>query len=443
MAKPDRRHLGRPAAIDLPPSVRARLRDEADALLAALAAPRPTSIRLNPFKPVEVPGRPIPWCASGRYLAERPAFTLDPYLHAGAYYVQEASSMLLEQALRQSGVVDRDVLALDLCAAPGGKSTHLASLLGPGSLLVANEPVRARQAALQENLWKHGRESILIGSSPDELDALGAFFDLVVVDAPCSGEGMFRKDAFAREQWSERLVASCARTQSAILDRAWGALRPGGTLIYCTCTWEEAENEAQVVRLQQRGAELLPLALEATWGVETTEGGHRCYPHRLQGEGFFIAVLKRPGAAPARPRNERTPEAHAGTTWLREADRFHTREAHGVVYAVPRGWATAVDHVCAHLRVIAPGLPLAERKGDRWRPHPAAALSIHLDHDVFARLEVDRAGALDFLRGHTMNDAGAEGVRLVRYEGLGLGWLHAAGARWNNGFPNAWRIRMR
>lgn len=423
---------------------------EAEALLRALGEECPVSIRINPLKPVAMAGEPVPWCARGRYLAERPVFTLDPLLHAGAYYVQEASSMLLEQAIARTDVRSRDILAMDLCAAPGGKTSHLAALLTPGSLIIANEVNPARRDVLQENLWKHGFSNTLVTGTPTaELPRLPGAFDLIVVDAPCSGEGMFRKDAYALEQWNERLVASCAFSQRGILEHAWQALRPGGWLIYSTCTWERAENEDQVIHLQEAGALWIPLTLDPTWGVETTDAGHRCYPHRVRGEGFFLALLQKPGSAPERTMStsggEPIPEIAA---WMAAPEALELSASAEMIHAAPARWSGELERLRAILKFNTPGIPVAERKGDRWRPHPALALNSLLRADSFPAIDLDRHQALAFLRGETQgpypsNAAASSGVLLVRYAGCPLGWMHAAGDRWNNGWPKPWRIRMR
>ncbi|MBL0126351.1 MAG: RsmB/NOP family class I SAM-dependent RNA methyltransferase [Flavobacteriales bacterium] len=241
-------------------------------LEAALNAPAPTSIRLNPKKPFEADLDPVPWCTTGRYVVERPAFTLDPFFHGGAYYVQEASSMLLEKAVAAAGLLSKNILALDLCAAPGGKSTHLLSLLGDGALLVANERDHQRKLVLAENIWKFGAgHSMITGSNADALRSLPDLFDLILVDAPCSGEGMFRKDPFARRQWSPLLVEQCASVQQQVVPHAWHALAPGGTLIYSTCTWEPSENEAQLRPLLEDSGTCLDLHLDGSWGVARYE----------------------------------------------------------------------------------------------------------------------------------------------------------------------------
>lgn len=428
--------------------LKALLGDEAAALEQALSTISPVSIRVNAAKWKGPQADPIPWCATGHYLGERPSFTFDPLLHAGCYYVQEASSMLLEQAVKASGPIGQDIRALDLCAAPGGKTTHLRSLLSPGSLLVANEIDRKRQGVLQENLWKWGASNTVIcGSAPHDLQTLPDFFDLILVDAPCSGEGMFRKDPFARQQWSPALVEHCASTQQAILDHAWYALMPGGTLIYSTCTWEEAENELQLARMTELGATCIEIPVDPSWGVVTAERhgitGLRCYPDRVNGEGFFIAALRKDGdritrsPTPASTNNE----PNEATSWLNSDRSWSTMEHNEVLYAVQKEWATDIRELSNALRVLSPGDPLAERKGADLRPHPALALSMDLQRNAFPTVELDRTEALNYLRGSAITATDVHGTALACYNGIALGWLQGAGNRWNNRWPTPWRIR--
>lgn len=423
---------------------------DADLLLEALKLPAPVSIRANPLKEAMVEGMPVPWCPQGRYLEQRPVFTLDPLLHAGAYYVQEAGSMLVEQAFHACSALPADAVVLDLCAAPGGKTTHLAALLNDEAVLIANEPVRARQAALTENLWKWGRpDTIITGSLPEAFQPLGTFCDLVLVDAPCSGEGMFRKDPFALAQWSEQLVESCAVRQFGILDAAWAALRPGGYLIYSTCTWEAREDEDQVERMVRLGAERIDIPIRPEWGVQRSELGLRCYPHRVRGEGFFIAVLRKP-VAPAGKEPYRLGNEHRAAltenpimNWLNRPDRHALIEQDEVQHAISTRWAGLADALTATVRVIAPGVPVARRKGEVWVPHAALALNKLLDQRAFPAVDLDRQKAIQYLQGEALPATEAKGTVLMRYQGLGLGWANGAGARWNNGWPAPWRIRMR
>lgn len=392
----------------------------------------------------------MPWCEQGRYLPERPVFTLDPLLHAGTYYVQEASSMLLEQALKVTGLRDQAILALDMCAAPGGKSTHLISLLNTGSLIVCNEVAPARRDTLSENLWKQGfSNTVISGSEPAAFGDLGERFDLVLVDAPCSGEGMFRKDAFARKQWNEKLVASCARTQRDILRHAWATVRPGGWLVYSTCTWERSENEEQVHDLIRQGAMYTPIPIADEWGVVETDGGYRCYPNRVKGEGFFISLLRKRGTSDPHtwfPRPGRIPTEVIG--WLTPSEMVDVIEDRDQLFASPAPWSATIGALQSSLHLASPGVPIAERKGGTWRPHPALALNRSLDQGAFPDAALNLEQALSYLRGETALSLGSNGkdgagVRLMRYAGLPLGWMHAAGDRWNNGWPKPWRIRMR
>ena len=428
--------------------LKALLPEDHAALEQALGETPPVSIRVNPAKSGGPAGGPVAWCSTGRYLPARPIFTLDPLFHAGSYYVQEASSMFLEQALKASGLLDAPILALDLCAAPGGKSTLLRSLLHPDALVVANEVARRRQAALQENVWKWGMPNVVItGSDPADLDRIPETFHLIMVDAPCSGEGMFRKDPFAREQWSEGLVAQCAALQQRIVEQAWNALRPGGILIYSTCTWEQAENEDRLKQLLERGAEPVAIPIDPEWGIAVTASagliGHRFYPHRVRGEGFFLGMVRKAGTLtmeqPIYVAANDHPEVR---NWSRAGKQWHLSENEGVLHAVDVRWKNALRSIGSALRMVAPGRPVAEYKGGVWRPHAALALDTSLSRELFAELDLDNNTALAFLRGQALAGEGVSGTCLAVHKGVPLGWLNGAGDRWNNRWPSPWRIRM-
>ncbi len=216
---------------------------QADALFAALGTESPTSIRLNPYKidkPIDE--SPVGWSKYGFYLPQRPSFTLDSDFHAGAYYVQEASSQFVGHILASRNVEGARVL--DMCAAPGGKSTLYSTLVGLEGLVVANEINRARASVLADNARKWGLGNIVVcNNRPEHLAQFESWFDVVAVDAPCSGEGMFRKMDGAVEEWSVANVAMCAQRQKEILDNAWLSLKAGGVLLYSTCTFNHDENE--------------------------------------------------------------------------------------------------------------------------------------------------------------------------------------------------------
>ena len=294
--------------------------EEAQALCAALDGPSPVAVRLNPAKcaallPAVATGegvRRVGWCAEGRYLPRRPQFTFDAEFHAGAYYVQEPSSQFVGRLL--SGVDMRGARVLDLCAAPGGKSTLYASLVGSEGLVVANEIDRRRAQVLADNIRRWGTGNVVVTTADAaRMAEFEAWYDVVAVDAPCSGEGMFRKDDAARGEWSEANVRLCASRQDAILREAWRALRPGGTLLYSTCTFNRTEDEGSLERfLAWAGDEVaeageFPLAEE--WGILGGRVGafrtFRFFPHRAEGEGFFAAVARKAPDAGGRSRAPR------------------------------------------------------------------------------------------------------------------------------------------
>ena len=273
--------------------------------LHAMEEEPPVSIRLNPLKTEGwelIEGEAVPWCRGGYYLKQRPQFTFDPLLHAGAYYVQEASSMFLDEVLRQH-LDSRVSCALDLCAAPGGKSTVLRAALPTDCILVSNEPNGKRAQILSENIQKWGApRSYVTNLYPRDFRKAKLQFDLILVDAPCSGEGMFRKDEGAIHEWSKTNVEKCWRLQREILEDAWQCLCPGGLLIYSTCTFNTQENEENVRWMKEElEAEVLPVDTPSEWNITGsllkgfTEPVYRFIPGRTRGEGLFMAVLKKGG----------------------------------------------------------------------------------------------------------------------------------------------------
>jgi len=221
---------------------------DSQALLKALEEPSPVSIRINPSKWDGIPAdaEPVPWSSNGFYLKNRPSYTLDPLFHSGCYYPQEASGMFLEQVIRQTTDLAGDLRVLDLCAAPGGKSILLSDLIGPDNLLVANEAIRARAGILAETLTKWGSGNTLVTQNdPAAFGRLPGYFDVIVVDAPCSGEGMFRSE-IALKEWSVSNALHCSERQKRILMDVWPALKENGILVYSTCTFNPGENEENI-----------------------------------------------------------------------------------------------------------------------------------------------------------------------------------------------------
>ncbi len=413
--------------------------DDATALLDALDNTAPTSIRLNSRKPCDIfaTATPVAWCATGRYLPERPLFAAMPEWHAGAFYVQEAASMIHRSLMQK--IVDetagRPLAIIDLCAAPGGKSTAVADVLPPGSLLISNEVVAARAAILRENLARWGYEASLCSSAPVEAFAkCGPLFDVVIVDAPCSGEGMMRKEAEARRQWTPRLTQQCADLQWQILSRAEECLKPGGFLIYSTCTFNHLENELNVARC---AAEL---------SLSETGDTIRFMPHTHRSEGLFVAVMRKPGnLLPAMP-PKKTPKSIAtpAAEWIGNAKNMHLLCEQTSVYCRPATYATLIDTLRPRITSLRPGIRIAELKGRDIIPTPELALNSLLRRDAFPQATLNREEAGRFLRGESLTLPPHTPKRyiLATFHSLPLGFLKNLGTRANNLYPKEWRLRM-
>ena len=434
------------------------LGNEWEAFERSLQEDTPVSIRLNPRKPTKIEPdqffprvfrkKEIPWATNAYYLSERPVFTLDPLFHAGVYYVQEASSMYLEQILtdRFSGPVK----ALDLCAAPGGKSTHLSALLPEGSLLLANEVISSRSRILAENLTKWGNpHTIVTNNDPKEIGGLSGFFDLVLADVPCSGEGMFRKDPAAIDEWSTANVRLCAERQRRIIADVWPALKPGGILVYSTCTYNKEENEEN-----------------SSWicselGGKILNGPHRFFPHQTTGEGFFITALQKKEAIALqsawpmtniekRPQkreanNPAPTDLQQAVKWLKNPDEFGLFMEHSRLRAFPKKHLDAFREIQSCLRIVSSGVLLGEIKGKDLIPHHSLALSTALSETAFQACEVDKKTALRYLHKETaldLPDSLPKGYILLTYGNIPLGFIKNIGNRFNNLYPAEWRIKM-
>lgn len=428
---------------------------------AALSAPSPISIRRNSSKNYNWKENydGVKWNKKGVYLKERPSFTLDPAFHAGAYYVQEASSMFIAEAIRQltKAQPEKPLRVLDLCAAPGGKSTLLLDELPPKSFLLCNEVIRNRFQILKYNLIKWGNPSIAASNMDSkQLASLGEFFDLILVDAPCSGEGLFRKTPEATSEWSQDNVALCAARQKRILAEAFQVLKPGGILLYSTCTYNSKENTDNVAwAIASNNFRPLTLALPAEWGIQPSALGYQFYPHRLQGEGFYLAGLEKLGEpAPVRKSKSRqstlpTPvsrkEREALAAWIRNIeDLFLFKDSKGKIRALPAVHKETLEALYSKWPFLFYGLEVGIFKGKDFVPAPSLALSTILSGEIPA-IELDRRQALDFLRKDPIQGLEnlPKGWLLVRYENLGLGWIKSLGNRINNYYPKEWRIRMR
>ncbi len=434
--------------------------DERDRLLNALETEPQVSIRFNPLIPdaeslalqsleCSADGR-VPWGGNAVYLDHRPQFTLDPLIHMGCYYVQEASSMFLEQAVRKC--VSGPVKALDLCAAPGGKSTLLASLLPDGSLLVSNEIQRGRAQILAENMTKWGRTGVMVTcNTPKQIGQSNLMFDLIAVDAPCSGEGMFRKDEGAVADWSLQNVEMCAARQRQIIEDIWPALKPGGYLIYSTCTFNRHEDEDNVRWImEQFGAEAIKIETTPEWNIagSLTRDDLPVYhfmQHRTRGEGFFLCLLRKPDGAfremPQKPFKADPTVPAECRKWLNDGYEYYVKG--DSIYALPAPLASDMNQVSKELYALIPGIEIAVRKGHDWVPAHALAMSDALNTEAFDKVEITRKQALEYLHCDALRlEDAPRGIVLLTYKGIPLGFAKNLGNRANNMYPQEWRIRI-
>jgi len=424
--------------------------------LHAHGQPAVTSVRLHPLKGTGgfPAGTVVPWCNAARYLDERPVFTLDPLYHAGAYYVQEASSMFLDHMLR-SLLPERDnIRVLDLCAAPGGKSTLIASLLGAGSLLVSNEVIRTRASILEENMTRWGYMNTWVCSNdPKDLGKLTGYFDVIVVDAPCSGSGLFRKDARALDEWSENNVALCSQRQHRILADVWPALKEGGLLVYATCSYSPQEDEQVLDWIAETyNVEPLEVPLPAEWGIIESfsakqMAGYRCFPDKVQGEGFFIAAVRKLESQNSLPypkyKSQHDKKMFEQASYLAAEKEYVCIPANKEAYSLiapqhEADWHLLSKNVYLRKTGVQVGMPV----GKDWIPAHDMALSIERNAGVRS-IDLTKEQALHFLKKEQTDMPSLDkGWWLVTYKGLGLGWIKSIGNRFNNYLPKHWRIRM-
>lgn len=426
------------------------LGDEYELFESKLNTASPTSIRLNTKTGMQTQQlRSVSWCDSGFYLDERPLFTADPLLHAGAYYVQEASSMFLSQAVKQCFPDAERVL--DLCAAPGGKSTLLAQYLTDECLLVSNEIVRQRAQILNENITKWGNPNVVVtNNEASDFSRLTHFFDAIVVDAPCSGEGMFRKDPNAVNEWSVENVMNCVVRQRNILSDCWDALKPGGVLVYSTCTYNYEENEENVDWIcNELGAERIRLVVDND-NIVATHGGYRFYPHRIEGEGFFMSVLRKQEGicSPAKlkvqqDKNTKKTDCNLLLYRLLQSDAYSYFSIDSKIFAFKTAFLNELLFIRSHFRCLTIGIEMFELKGKDLIPAAQLALSKALDISSCQCVELDYETAISYLKREAicLPDVGI-GYLLLTYNGLALGWVKNIGNRCNNLYPQHWRIRM-
>lgn len=447
---------------DLPEQFIAMLReavgsDIAGELAYALASEAPSvSVRINEAKGAALPAgvAAVPWERQGFYLGERPLFACDPAWHQGMYYVQDASSMAvgtLAAMLAKRCFNENDTLAyLDACAAPGGKTIGAIDALGSRAFVVANEADKRRAAVLAENLAKRGaaNTAVLCGRA-QRLGSLTEVFDIIAADAPCSGEGMMRKEAEAVAQWTPGLVDSCAQLQKDIVVNLWPALKPGGIFIYSTCTFNRHEDE-DVVRFMadEFDAEILDIDASAFPGALKSECGLRFLPGRIQGEGLFLAALRKNGEK-AEKNSRRLPALPKADPGMSDFARKVIDSPESYIVSgsslIPRSHAETAARLTAVKGIVRIGLPLGETKGRDIAPSHELAMSTALRPDAFPSVELSYHAAMSYLHGEAiqdMPDGTPKGFITPTWQGRPLGFAKNIGRRANNLYPDALRLRM-
>jgi 16S rRNA C967 or C1407 C5-methylase (RsmB/RsmF family)/NOL1/NOP2/fmu family ribosome biogenesis protein len=439
--------------IDFPEEFSKRVKDDpflGSRLLDALQEKSPISIRLNPHKmtPEFLLKKSVHWCEHAWYLDERPNYTLDPLFHSGSYYPQEAGSMVLDYVLR-SLCLPKEPIILDLCAAPGGKSTLISSFLDDRGLLVSNEIHPQRASILRENLTKWGCHNALItNNNPSDFERLPDFFDVMVIDAPCSGEGMFRKDRKTRTEWSQSNVRACAKRQKEIIESTWHTLKSGGYLIYSTCTFNRIENE-DMMQWAIEKYEATPIALDVPRSISIDRRGlgWYCIPGVSESEGFYISVLQKTEAKTHAKRktysNLKKIESSKEINELIEIDRSVLIRREEWIYAIPEGIEEQMLHIQSQLKILKFGVAVGKMAKKGLVPSEELPYSKLVRRNAIRSHELTRLQALSYLKGESFTISAENGWCLVTYRGQALGWIKQLDLRFNNFYPKEWRIRTR
>ncbi len=431
-----------------------------------------TSVRFNPFRKKQhnnqwIPAvpqdictalpecSPIPWCKDGVYLSDRPLFTLDPLFHAGCYYVQEASSMFIEQAVKTC-LPDHSVTpyrVLDLCAAPGGKSTHLSALF-PQGLIVANEVIKTRSGILAENAVKWGYYNIVVTSNDaSDFKKLSGYFDLILVDAPCSGSGMFRKDPDAVTEWSLQHVDHCSRRQRRILEDVWDCLKENGVLIYCTCSYSKEEDEDIADWLAGKyDVESIALQPASEWGITETFSdqkkcrGYRFYPDKIKGEGFFISCLRKKNTEtlysvkPKKFNYTSNTETKIISRYIQSSWQYLAIYSQDDIILIDPKWQEDLSILFTSLYIKKMGIRAGRVIRNELVPSHELAQCCELSSEI-QTLELSIESALQYLRKADFPfQQQPTGWLLVTYSGFPLGWVKALPNRMNNYYPQGLRI---
>lgn len=423
------------------------------AFVDALRGEASISVRINDEKISALSFPKIDWSSQGYQLAVRPQFTLDPLIHAGAYYVQEANSMFIEEALRQVSDITKAQCVLDLCAAPGGKTTLLSSLFTKDSIIVANEVIKQRAGILKENVQKWGRGNVVVSSNDSkDFSKIEKFFDVIVADLPCSGEGMFRKDAKSMEEWSVANVQLCAERQKRIVASVWPSLKEGSYFLYSTCTYNEEENEKNIDWICENfDAEVVTLQMKEEWGIVATKNGYRFYPHKTPGEGFFLSVLRKKGEH----EEQRTKKIQKKDfSFLSKNEREWTErfvEAKGAEFLKFKNYiflfAGNVDklfNLSEHLYLLYFGVEVGELLRDEIKPASTLIYSSFCNKNSFTYVELSQYEALRILKKENISlaEKADKNWIIFTFKNVPIALAKNIGSRINNYFPKDWVIRM-
>lgn len=448
--------------------------DELEDFLHALTqGEQPTSIRINQQKVDKISDTiypdytNIPWCTTGRYLPERPTFTLDPLFHAGAYYVQEASSQFVTHAIRHIlSSSSFPLTCLDLCAAPGGKSTAALSVLPSGSVLISNEIDRKRARILAENIQKWGNPNVCVtANAPSDFRSLKEVFDLIITDVPCSGEGMFRKDAGSIAEWNSSKVKECAALQKQIVTDIWPCLKSGGYLIYSTCTFNIHEDEENLQFIHDElGGEIIPIPIDKDWNIHPAivdphmkdiHGNSACrfMPHFTEGEGLFMALIHKRGTIAQQPIKTQPTKNNGKSSeiptplkqWIDpELDCSILQNKDGVFCAISQSLLPLYRQLIQNkLYLLSAGIEMGVLKGKDLQPAHPLALSTALNRSVFHEVDLNLETSLNYLRREAivLPPDTPRGYILLTYQHLPIGFVKNIGNRCNSLYPTEWRIR--
>jgi 16S rRNA C967 or C1407 C5-methylase (RsmB/RsmF family)/NOL1/NOP2/fmu family ribosome biogenesis protein len=421
--------------------------------------PAPTSIRINPFKKSDLLiGETIPWYSQGLYLEQRPSFIFDPLFHAGCYYVQEASSMFIGHIFNLIKA-DSPLKVLDLCAAPGGKSTLISAALNAEDLLVANEIIKTRVSILADNLNKWGPgNTVVTNNDAQDFARLKGFFDIILIDAPCSGSGMFRKDVHSMEEWSEANVTLCYQRQKRILADVYPALKQDGYIIYSTCSYSKEENEDILDWLcDEFEMESVQIPIEKDWGIVETQAdqskayGYRFYPDKVKGEGLFAACLRKrqPADEPQfKYRSQKTApnkDIPYFTPFINDAEKYYYFQINEDWLAIDKVHVNDLHYLQHHLYLKKAGVKIGRIAGKDLLPDHQLALSLLVNREQTHLLELTQTQAIQYLQRENVDDIvdAYRGWALMTFNGHALGWAKLLDNRMNNYFPKELRILKR